>query len=175
MVLYRRGEHFGVQQVCTDVLDRWDFQEACSGQDVSHAAVTDCQCGCVGKVQQCSQSLCRHKVDVVDVLLVGGGPWCEELVEVGAAGRQDRAVSWELPLLGNQEHVAQQAAEPLLVQAAEDVCAVLRERDPHGAFLCLSCPSSPPSTTAACCPPEPPSSPPTGSWRHLPPACRRAA
>lgn len=174
-ILYRRGEHFGVQQVCTDVLDRWDFQEACSRKDFSHAAVTDCQCGCVGKVQQCSQCLCCHKVDVVYVLLVRSNPWSEELVEVGAAWRQDRAVSRELAILGNQENVTQQAAHPLLVQAAQDVCAVLRERDSHGAFLCLPCPSSPSSTSTACRPPEPPSTSPTGSWRHLPPACRRAA
>lgn len=84
---YRRGEHFGVQQVCTDILDRWDFKEVRSSKDVNHTAVADCECSGVSKVQQSAQSLRCHKVDVVDVLLVGDGPRGEELVEVGAAGR----------------------------------------------------------------------------------------
>lgn len=71
---YRRGEHFGVQQVSTDILDGWDFQEARSSKDVSHTAVADRECSGVSKVQQSSQSLGRHKVDVVDVLLVDDGP-----------------------------------------------------------------------------------------------------
>lgn len=161
--LYRRGEHFGVQQVSADVLDWSDLQEACSSEDVGHAAVADGQRGRVGKVQQGSQRLRRHKVDMVEVLLVGGGPRREELVEVGAEGGQDGAVGRELAVLGHQEHVAQRAAEPLAVQAAQDVGAVLGEGDPHGALLRLPGPSPPPAATAASRPSQPPPAPPTGS------------
>lgn len=101
MMPHRRGEHFGVQQVSTDILDGRYLQEACSSKDVGHTAVTDRQRRSVGKVQQGSQSVCCHKVDVVDVLLVGSDPRSEELVEVRAAGCEDGAVSRELPVLGD--------------------------------------------------------------------------
>src|SRR4029434_5944334 len=58
--------------VCVDILDGRDLQQACSAQDVGHAAVANRQRGRVGEVQQGRQRLGPDEVESVDALVVGG-------------------------------------------------------------------------------------------------------
>lgn len=83
---HRKGEHFGVEQVCADILDRWDLKQTGSTQDVGYTATAYGEGGCVGEVQQCSKRLSTHKVQCVNTLALGSLAWGKEFVEVGAAG-----------------------------------------------------------------------------------------
>lgn len=64
-----------------------------------------------------------------------GGGYCEQLLEVLAAGSQNGAMGAVLLVTNDEDDIAEQPVTTLLVEAAEDVAAVIREGDPNQVLL----------------------------------------